>query len=104
LAVPTDSFYALAVSPFNQAALERLMDIKGERSHKPFPVLIGDLSQLDQLVKHVPPIASKLIQQFWPGLLTLVLNAQAHLSPLLTAENATIGVRQPNDARLCELL
>ena len=104
VAVPTDSFYGLAVNPFNQGALERLVHIKGERSHKPFPVLIGDLSQLDQLVKHVPPIASQLIQQFWPGLLTLVLNAQAHLSPLLTGENGTIGVRQPNDARLCELL
>jgi L-threonylcarbamoyladenylate synthase len=104
VAVPTDSFYGLAVSPFNQVALEQLMHIKGERSHKPFPVLIGDPSQLDQLVKQVPQIAQKLMQQFWPGLLTLVLNAQPHLSPVLTGENGTIGVRQPNDARLCELL
>ena len=104
IAVPTDSFYALAVSPFNHIALERLMHIKGERSHKPFPVLIGDPSQLDQLVTHIPQIARTLMQQFWPGLLTLVLNAQAHLSPVVTGENGTIGVRQPNDARLCELL
>jgi L-threonylcarbamoyladenylate synthase len=104
VAVPTDSFYGLAVNPFNQAALERLMHIKGERSHKPFPVLIGDPSQLDQLVTHIPQIARTLMQQFWPGLLTLVLNAQAHLSPVVTGDNGTIGVRQPNDARLCELL
>lgn len=102
--MPTDSFYGLAVSPFNQVALERLMHIKGERSHKPFPLLIGDLSQLDRLVKQVPPIARTLMQQFWPGLLTLALKAQAHLSPLVTGDNGTIGVRQPNDARLCELL
>ena len=104
MAVPTDSFYGLAVNPFDQVALERLMHIKGERSHKPFPVLIGDPSQLDQLVTHIPQIASALMQQFWPGLLTLVLKAQEHLSPALTGENGTIGVRQPNDARLCELL
>ena len=104
VAVPTDSFYGLAVSPFNQVALERLMHIKGDRSHKPFPVLIGDPSQLDQLVTHIPQIASALMQHFWPGLLTLVLKAQEHLSPALTGENGTIGVRQPNDARLCELL
>jgi len=104
VAVPTDSFYGLAVSPFNEMALERLMHIKGERSHKPFPVLIGDPSQLDQLVTHIPPIAKVLMQQFWPGLLTMVLPAQAHLSPVLTGANGTIGVRQPNEARLCELL
>ena len=104
LAIPTDSFYGLAVNPFNQVALERLMHIKGERSHKPFPVLIGDPSQLDQLVTHISQIASALMQHFWPGLLTLVLPAQAHLSPIMTGENAIIGVRQPNDARLCELL
>jgi L-threonylcarbamoyladenylate synthase len=104
IAVPTDSFYALAVSPFNQIALDRLIHIKGERSHKPFPVLIGDPSQLDQLVKHVPQIARTLMQQFWPGLLTLVFKAQADLSPVLTSENGTIGVRQPNDPRICELL
>ena len=104
VAVPTDSFYGLAVNPFDQVALERLMHIKGERSHKPFPVLISDTSQLDQLVTHIPQIARTLMERFWPGLLTLVLNAQLGLSPVVTGENGTIGVRQPNDARLCELL
>lgn len=93
LAVPTDSFYALAAGAFQPVALERLFPIKGDRSHKPFPVLIGDPSQLDQLVQHVPEIARKLMQQFWPGLLTLVLKAQAHLSSVLTSEHGTVGVR-----------
>ena len=104
LAVPTDSFYALAVGIYQPAAGEQLRAIKGDRDHKPFPVLIGDPSQLDQLVNEVPELAKKLIQQFWPGLLTLVLNAHANLSPVLTSEQGTVGVRQPNDSRLCELL
>jgi L-threonylcarbamoyladenylate synthase len=104
LAVPTDSFYALAVGIFQPAALEQLLAIKGDRDHKPFPVLIGDPSQLDQLAQHVPEIAKKLMQQFWPGLLTLVLNAQVHLPPVLISEQGTVGVRQPNDSRECELL
>jgi L-threonylcarbamoyladenylate synthase len=104
VAVPTDSFYALAVSPFNQIALERLMHIKGERSYKPFPVLVGDPSQLDQLTELIPDVARTLIEEFWPGLLTLVLQARSTLSPILTGGQGTIGVRQPNDSRLCELL
>ncbi len=104
LAVPTDSFYALAVGISQQAALEQLRAIKGHRDHKTFPVLIGDLSQLDQLVDHVPEIAKKLMQQFWPGLLTFVLKAKPHVSTVLMSDSGTIGVRQPNDSRVCELL
>jgi L-threonylcarbamoyladenylate synthase len=104
VAVPTDSFYALAVSPFNQIALERLMDIKGDRSHKPFPVLVGDISQLAGLAENISDVARTLIEEFWPGLLTLVLQARSTLSPVLTGSQGTIGVRQPNDPRVCELL
>jgi len=104
VAVPTDSFYALAVSPFNKMALERLMHIKGERSHKPFPVLVGDTSQLIRLTEDIPDVARTLMEEFWPGLLTLVLQARSTLSPILTGGQGTIGVRQPNDPRVCELL
>ena len=80
------------------------MHIKGERSHKPFPVLIGDPSQLVRLTEVIPDVARKLIAEFWPGLLTLVLQARSTLSPILTGGQGTIGVRQPNDPRICELL
>ncbi|MFZ1748516.1 MAG: L-threonylcarbamoyladenylate synthase [Nitrospirales bacterium] len=104
LAVPTDSFYALSVSPFNEMALERLMQIKGERSHKPFPVLVGDPSQLNQLTEDISDVARTLMEEFWPGLLTLILQARSTLSPILTGGQGTIGVRQPNDPRVCELM
>jgi len=104
LAVPTDSFYALAVGIFQPAALEQLLAIKGDRAHKPFPVLIGDPLQLDQLVDEVPEVANKLMKQFWPGLLTLVLKAQVPLPPVLISEQGTVGVRQPNYNQLCNLL
>ncbi|WNM59844.1 L-threonylcarbamoyladenylate synthase [Candidatus Nitrospira allomarina] len=104
LAVPTDSFYALSVSPFNEMALKRLMDIKGERSHKPFPVLVGDLSQLNQLTEAIPDVARTLMEEFWPGLLTLVFQARSTLSPILTGGQGTVGIRQPNDPRVCELM
>lgn len=104
LAIPTDSFYALAVGVFQQTALERLLNVKGHRDHKPFPVLMADSSQLEQLVDELPEIGKKLIQEFWPGLLTLVLKAKPNMSPVLMSEQGTIGLRQPNDPRVCQLL
>jgi L-threonylcarbamoyladenylate synthase len=44
------------------------------------------------------------MDEFWPGLLTLVLQARSTLSPILTGGQGTIGVRQPNDPRVCELM
>jgi L-threonylcarbamoyladenylate synthase len=104
LAIPTDSFYALAVGVFQPAALKRLRAIKGDRDHKPFPVLISDPSELDQVADDPPEFAEKLMQQFWPGLLTLLLKAKPYMLPLLKGEAGAIGVRQPNDSRVCELL
>lgn len=104
LAIPTDSFYALAVGAFQPSALERLLAIKGGRQGSPFPVLVGDLSQVERLIESIPDVALKLMEEFWPGLLTLVLPARSTLSPILTGGQKTIGVRQPNDLRVCELL
>jgi len=89
---------------FSQPRWSVCVASKNNREHKPFPVLIGDPSQLNQLVDEVPEIAKKLMQNFWPGLLTLVLKANPHLSPVIISEQGSIGVRQPNDSRVCELL
>ena len=104
LAIPTDSFYALAVGACQPSVLERLLVIKGGRAGSPFPVLVGDLSQVESLAENIPDNALKLMHVFWPGLLTLVVPARQNLSPFLTGGQRTIGVRQPNDPRVCELL
>ncbi len=104
LAIPTDSYYALAVGAFHPIGLKRLQAIKNDRVHKPFPVLVGDPIQLEKLVEDIPAIAQKLIQQFWPGLLTLVLKAKPELSLAVKGESGYIGIRQPHDLRVCKVL
>lgn len=104
LALPTDSYYALAVGAFHSIGLKRLQALKADRVHKPFPVLVGDPIQLENLVEDIPEIAQKLIQQFWPGLLTLVLKAKPEMSLAVTGESGYIGIRQPNDPRVCKVL
>lgn len=104
VAIPTDSFYALSVGACHQLALERLLLIKGGREGSPIPVLVADKSQVQSLTQSIPEVACKLIEEFWPGLLTLVLAASPNLSPILTGGHGTLGVRQPDDLRVCELL
>ncbi|MBI5410484.1 MAG: threonylcarbamoyl-AMP synthase [Nitrospirae bacterium] len=104
LAMPTESFYALGVSPFHEAAVQRLCRIKGRPDDKPLLVLIADLTQLDSLVKEVPAGAAVLMKQFWPGPLTIVFPAARSLPASLTAGSGTVGIRQPADPTLRDLL
>ena len=70
----------------------------------PILVLIGSLDQLPQLVQAIPPAAALLMEQFWPGPLTIVFPAAPDLPALLTAGTGTIGVRQAPLLQLQHLL
>lgn len=93
VAFPTETFYGLAVDPFNEKALKSLFRLKGRPSHKPFLVLIQDESQLSELATSIPHPYRVLMKVFWPGPLTLVFPAGPGLSSLLTGGSGGIGVR-----------
>ena len=93
VAFPTETYYGLAVDPFNEKALTDLFRLKGRPLHKPFLVLIQDETQLLSLVSSIPPAYRPLMQAFWPGPLTLVFPAVARLSSVLTGDGDGIGVR-----------
>ncbi|CAE6769668.1 MAG: threonylcarbamoyl-AMP synthase [Nitrospira sp.] len=93
VALPTETYYGLAVRPTDEAALRRLVEVKGRPPDKPILVLIGAPEQLVPLVDAITPAASLLMERFWPGPLTIVFPAASGLSPLLTAGSGTIGVR-----------
>ncbi len=93
IALPTETYYGLAVCPTDENAVRRLISVKGRPADKPILVLIGERDQLSTLVSSIPPAAAALMDLFWPGPLTIVFPAAAGLSPLLTAGTGTIGVR-----------
>ena len=92
VAFPTETFYGLAVDPFNEKALTDLFRLKRRPCHKPFLVLIQDEGQLPSLASSIPPAYRPLMKAFWPGPLTLVFPAVSTLSSVLTG-GAGIGVR-----------
>ncbi len=99
IAFPTDTFYGLAVNPFDPDALARLFEIKGRDCSKPILLLIASSEMLYPLVERVLPLAEKAMTQFWPGPLTLVFKGARQLPDLLMAGTGKIGIRFP-DARL----
>jgi len=98
VAYPTETVYGLAVDPFNEEALRALFHLKGRAFTEPISVIIGEPSMLASIVEEVTPLAGRLIEEFWPGPLTLVLKASRDFPALLTGRTEgepTIGVRLP---------
>ena len=93
VAYPTETYYGLAVDPFNHNALQRLFDLKQRPAAKPILTLIADTPQLACLAEYIPPLFEPLMTRYWPGPLTLVFPAQPTISSLLTAGTGTVGAR-----------
>jgi L-threonylcarbamoyladenylate synthase len=104
IALPTESFYGLAVDPFNEQALAKLWQLKGRSKGKPVLVLIGEVSQLTPFVRNIPPAATVLMNAFWPGPLTIVFPAALGLSDAVTAGTCSVGIRFSAWQPLCDLL
>lgn len=94
--VPTDTVYGVAADAFTPSAVQRLLDAKGRGRNQPPPVLVSGQDTLRALVQEVPPAVQDLIDEFWPGGLTVVLPAQASLSWDLGDTMGTVAVRMPD--------
>ena len=104
IAFRTDTFYGLGVDPLKQAAVEALIKLKGREEGKPILVIVSDPEYVDHFIAKRSHAFNQLVSKFWPGPLTLVGQAHAHLSRELTAGTGTVGVRLPNDDRVRELV
>jgi L-threonylcarbamoyladenylate synthase len=95
VAFPTESFYGLGAHALDPGAVERVFSVKGRSESKPLLVLVDSVAMADSLVSELPAGARELMVRHWPGALTLVLKAAAHVPDRLTGGTGTIGVRVP---------
>lgn len=94
--LPTDTVYGVGANPFDASAVQRLLSAKGRDDKMPPPVLIAEPSMLGALVSEVPPHAKRLIADFWPGALTLILKDQRAGRLKLGDTGGTVAVRVPD--------
>jgi L-threonylcarbamoyladenylate synthase len=93
VAFPTETFYGLGANALDAAAVARVFQAKGRPGDKPLLVLVDSLAMVERIVRDAPERARRLMDRYWPGPLTLVLDAHPDLPGALTAGTGTIGVR-----------
>ena len=95
-AVPTDTVYGLAASPFDEAAVRRIYDVKRRPEYMAMPLLLAKPSDLPKYAAHAPDMAWELAEEFWPGALTLVLPKIDAIPDSVSGGKPTIALRVPD--------
>ena len=102
--LPTDTVYGVGADAFSPAAVTRLLAAKGRGRDMPPPVLVGSTRAASALVEDLGPWGQQLIDEFWPGGLTIVCRAQRTLNWDLGDAKGTVAVRMPQDPVTLDLL
>ncbi len=103
IAIPTDTFYGLSADPFNLAAIERVFQVKGRAENKALPILVNSIEQAVTLMRDVPDAFLTLATKFWPGPLTLVVEATHRLPLKVTGNSGRVALRWA-DSRIATAL
>jgi L-threonylcarbamoyladenylate synthase len=114
VAIPTDTFYGLAADPFNLAAVDEIYRVKGRPETRALPILVNCLEQALMLLRDreeeaagdaIPPRRfTQLAEAFWPGALTLVMDASNRVPLKVTANTGKVALRWPKSAVVDRLI
>ena len=102
--LPTDTVYGIAAEAFDPVAVDGLLKAKGRGRDMPPPVLVGTVRAAMALVMDLADTGKDLIDEFWPGGLTLVCRSSPTLVWDLGETKGTVAVRMPLHHVALELL
>jgi L-threonylcarbamoyladenylate synthase len=103
VAVPTDTVYGVAARLENPAAVQRLFAVKSRPTDVALPVLIGSARDALLLTPWWGDDAQRLADRYWPGALTIIVEAPLPLAQLIGALD-TVGLRSPRHEQLAALI
>ena len=85
VAIPTETVYGLAVNALDENAVAQLFNIKGRPDHKPLTIQVGRKQDIFNYAKVLDPMEQKIIDNFMPGAITLVLPKRDIISDRISA-------------------
>ena len=95
LIYPTDTVYGLGANPFNKQAVIRIFKVKNRPRSRPLPLAVSGEKMVDRIA-FMTVKAHVLMERFWPGALTVVLEKKEGLLDAVAGGGNSVGVRAPN--------
>ncbi|MEY5043517.1 MAG: hypothetical protein RJA19_744 [Bacteroidota bacterium] len=104
VAIPTETVYGLACNGLNEKAVGQIFQAKSRPSTNPLILHVPHLGAVQGLVRDLPPLARVLMERFWPGPLTLLLDRAPGVPDAVTAGLPRVAVRMPDHPLTLALL
>ena len=103
IAFPTDTVYGLGCIYNSNIAINKIKKAKGRDEKKPLPMMVSDIALIEE-VAYINDDAKKIINQFMPGALTIVLKKKETIDDYITNGFDTIAIRIPNHKQTLSIL
>ena len=94
---PTETVYGIGADGLNAEAVKKIFIAKGRASDNPLILHVSNYQMIEQIASDITPLEKKLITNFFPGPLTIVLKRKNHVPNVVTANLDTVGVRMPEN-------
>ena len=93
---PTETVYGIGANGLDENAVKRIFIAKGRKQDNPLILHISNLDMLNQIAKNINEVEFKLMDAFWPGPLTLILERKDIVPDVVTGGLSTVGIRMPS--------
>ena len=93
---PTETVYGIGTNGLDKEAIKRLYEVKQRPLNKPISLLVSNIKMVEQVAKNISKLEYKIMQNFFPGPLTIILEKKDIVPDILTANTNTVGIRMPS--------
>lgn len=101
---PTETVYGLGADATNEKAVNNIFKAKGRPQDNPLIVHVGSFDMIPSLVKEIPPAAKKIMDRFFPGPITVIMEKSDLVPKVTSAGLSTVGIRMPENIIARELI
>jgi L-threonylcarbamoyladenylate synthase len=92
---PTETVYGIGADGLNENAVKKIYDIKKRPLNKPISLLVSSFDMINQITQNVSTIEKIIMEKFFPGPLTIVLEKKSIIPDIVTSGQKYVGIRMP---------
>lgn len=101
---PTETVYGIGTNGLDEEAVKKLYEVKDRPLNKPISLLVSNFDMINQVAKDITEMEYKIMKNFFPGPLTIILNKKSCVPDILTAKGNTVGIRMPDNEIALKLI
>ncbi len=101
---PTETVYGIGTNGLDEEAVKKLYEVKDRPLNKPISLLVSNFDMINQVAKDITEMEYKIMKNFFPGPLTIILNKKSCVPDILTANGNTVGIRMPDNEIALKLI